>query len=38
VINQLNKSDAYYQKNMGREWVLRKEMIRALIFIESKTY
>ena len=34
VINQLNKSDIYYQENMGREWLLRKEMIRTLIFID----
>ena len=34
VINQLNKSDIYYQENMGREWSLRKEMIRTLIFID----
>ena len=36
VINQLNKSDAFYKNNMGREWMLRKEMIRALILIELK--
>ncbi|MCH1611659.1 MAG: hypothetical protein L7S72_00035 [Flavobacteriales bacterium] len=34
VINQLNKSDIYYQENMGREWSLRKEMIRTLILID----
>ena len=34
VINQLNKSDVYYQENMGREWLLRKEMIRTLILID----
>ena len=34
VINQLNKSDIYYQENMGREWLLRKEMIRTLILID----
>mgnify|MGYP000545095664 CR=1 FL=1 len=36
VINQLNKSDIYYQENMGREWLLRKEMIRTLIGITVK--
>tara|TARA_Y100000991_G_scaffold215461_1_gene205991 strand:- start:5308 stop:6867 length:1560 start_codon:yes stop_codon:yes gene_type:complete len=34
VINKLNKSDVYYQENMGREWLLRKEMIRTLILID----
>ena len=34
VINQLNKSDIFYQENMGREWLLRKEMIRTLILID----
>jgi len=33
-INQLNKSDIFYQENMGRDWLLRKEMIRTLILIE----
>lgn len=36
LINEFNRSDAYYQKNMGREWLLRKEMIRALILLELK--
>ena len=36
IINQFNKSDAYYQNNMGKEWLLRKEMIRTLILIELK--
>ena len=35
-LNQFNRSDAYYQKTMGREWQLRKEMIRALILLELK--
>ena len=34
LINQFNRSDAYYQKNMGREWLLRKEMVRALILLD----
>ena len=34
VINKLNKSDIYYQENMGREWLLRKEMVRTLILID----
>jgi len=34
IINQLNKSDFFYQENMGREWLLRKEMIRTLILID----
>ena len=29
-----NKSDGYYQKTMGREWVIRKEMIRAVVQLE----
>ena len=36
LLNEFNKSDAYYQKNMGREWLLRKEMIRSLILLELK--
>ena len=36
LLNQFNRSDAYYQKTMGREWQLRKEMIRALILLELK--
>ena len=36
IINQFNKSDAYYINNMGREWLLRKEMIRTLLLIELK--
>ena len=35
-LNEFNKSDSYYQKTMGREWLLRKEMIRALILLELK--
>ena len=26
----MNKSASYYQKKMGREWLLRKEMIRVI--------
>ena len=36
LLNEFNRSDSYYQKTMGREWLLRKEMIRALIFLELK--
>ncbi len=30
----MNQSDAYYQKHMGREWLIRKELIRSLIQVE----
>ena len=30
----MNKSTAYYQKNMGREWLIRKEMIRVICQVE----
>ena len=30
----MNESDNYYQKHMGREWVIRKELIRALLQLE----
>jgi hypothetical protein len=34
ILLEFNKSDGYYQKNMGREWVIRKEMIRAIVQLE----
>ena len=34
ILLEFNKSDGYYQKTMGREWVIRKEMIRAIIQLE----
>ena len=30
VLIYMNKSASYYQKKMGREWLLRKEMIRVI--------
>ena len=30
----MNQSDAFYQKHMGREWLIRKELIRSLIQVE----
>ena len=36
LLNEFNRSDTYYQENMGREWLLRKEMIRAIILLELK--
>ena len=30
----MNESDNYYQKHMGREWLIRKELIRALLQLE----
>ena len=34
ILLVFNKSDGYYQKTMGREWVIRKEMIRAVVQLE----
>lgn len=34
ILLEFNKSDGYYQKTMGREWVIRKEMIRAVVQLE----
>ena len=34
ILLEFNKSDGYYQKNMGREWVIRKEMIRGIVQLE----
>ncbi len=36
IINEFNKSESYYQKNMGKEWVLRKQMIKSIILIDLK--
>tara|TARA_Y100000385_G_scaffold278120_1_gene326021 strand:+ start:185 stop:1330 length:1146 start_codon:yes stop_codon:yes gene_type:complete len=36
LILSLNQSELYYLKNMGKEWVLRKDMIRVIILIELK--
>ena len=30
------ESDSFYQKNMGREWLLRKEMIKAIVLLERE--
>ena len=30
----MNKSSGYYQKNMGREWLIRKDMIRVISQVE----
>lgn len=34
IILYMNESDLYYQKHMGREWLIRKELIRTLVQIE----
>ena len=34
IIINFNQSDQFYVKNMGREWVLRKNMIKVIIMIE----
>ena len=34
IIINFNQSDQFYIKNMGREWVLRKNMIKVIIMIE----
>ena len=31
ILNFMSESDKYYQKEMGREWLIRKEMILAII-------
>ena len=33
---EFNKANSYYQKSMGREWIIRKEMIRAVVQLELK--
>jgi hypothetical protein len=34
ILIYMNQSDAFYQRHMGREWLIRKELIRALIQVE----
>tara|TARA_B100001287_G_scaffold133760_2_gene112631 strand:+ start:508 stop:2007 length:1500 start_codon:yes stop_codon:yes gene_type:complete len=34
IILNLNKSSNFYLKTMGKEWVLRKDMIKVIIMIE----
>ena len=34
ILIYMNKASSYYQKKMGREWLLRKEMIRVIAQIE----
>jgi len=36
IINSMVESDSFYQKNMGREWLLRKEMIKAIVLLERE--
>lgn len=31
ILNFMSESDNYYQKNMGREWLVRKDMILAIV-------
>jgi len=31
ILNFMSESDKYYQKEMGREWLIRKEMILAIV-------
>ena len=31
ILNFMSESDKYYQKEMGREWLIRKEMIFAIV-------
>lgn len=30
----MNESDRFYQKHMGREWLIRKDLIRSLVQVE----
>ena len=32
----MNQSDVFYQRRMGREWLIRKDLIRTLIQVELK--
>lgn len=34
ILIYMNQSDSYYQRHMGREWLIRKELIRSLIQVE----
>lgn len=34
ILIYMNQSDAFYQRHMGREWLIRKELIRSLIQVE----
>ena len=34
ILIYMNKSAAYYQRNMGREWLIRKDMIRVITQLE----
>lgn len=34
VLLHINKSDSFYQRHMGREWLIRKDLIRTLIQVE----
>jgi hypothetical protein len=36
IMLELNQSEPFYLKKMGKEWVLRKDMIKAIILIELK--
>jgi hypothetical protein len=34
LLNEFNQSATYYQRNMGKEWLLRKEIIRSIVLID----
>lgn len=34
ILIYMNKSSGYYQKKMGREWLIRKDMIRVIAQVE----
>lgn len=36
IMLELNQSETFYLKQMGKEWVLRKDMIKVIIYIELK--
>lgn len=36
ILIHMHHSDSYYQKHMGREWLIRKELIRAVVQVELK--
>ena len=38
ILLQYNLSDSYYQKLMGREWLIRKDLVRMLVQVELDNF
>lgn len=34
ILLYMNQSDSFYQKHMGREWLIRKELIKTVVQVE----